>query len=145
MPRKRTILAPIREPTRDQMWDSAQTAIIRASNLTVSKGQDEFIYRTGKQLASELMVLIDAYAVAFTHAHAAWKRGNPQDKGYYLAAWKDRTDWVVSELWYNPESVGTGWWSSRLYLGQEDHRQKSIDVVAWMDMPVFRPDPREGA
>jgi hypothetical protein len=67
-----------------------------------------------------------------------WQKGEPDKHGYYLAAWRDGpTELVVSELWYNPDSV-YHWWFSRGYAGQ--HRGGLADavryeVVAWMPMP----------
>lgn len=67
-----------------------------------------------------------------------WHTGKPLTHGYYLGAWKNHGSWVVSELWFNPESVGTGWWASRGYLeqGSVGHRH-GIPVEAWTHKPVW--------
>lgn len=63
---------------------------------------------------------------------------NPEEHGYYLGAWLRQGRWVTSELWYNPDSMGTGWWASRGYFHQKDPGT-TIDVKAWMKMPKFDP------
>jgi hypothetical protein len=69
-------------------------------------------------------------------------RRRPSEPGYYLGAWQiDARRWIVSELWFNPDSTGTGWWATRSYLNQE-RTYTTIDVRAWMPMPEFRPDER---
>jgi hypothetical protein len=46
----------------------------------------------------------------------------------------------VSELWFNPDSTGTGWWPDRGYMeGVRDGTTKTIPVEAWAEMPVFTP------
>lgn len=62
----------------------------------------------------------------------------PDNHGYYLGAWKHQGRWVVSELWYNPDAIGTGWFSSRGYFHQKDDHV-TIGVVAWMPMPTYGP------
>jgi hypothetical protein len=69
---------------------------------------------------------------------AVWRTGRPPEHGYYLAAWTTPAGRVVvSELWFNPSSFGSGWWSSRGYLRQEHHLSKSetVPVAAWMPLP----------
>lgn len=68
-----------------------------------------------------------------------WRTGRPAKHGYYLAAWQTLAGmWMVSELWFNPQSTGTGWWASRGYLGDRTAGvQETLPVVAWMPMPVF--------
>lgn len=69
-----------------------------------------------------------------------WRIGTtPVDQGFYLGAWKRGKKWIVSELWYNPSSIGTGWWASRGYLGQMTGLNEPIDVVAWMPLPEYKP------
>lgn len=72
-------------------------------------------------------------------ASAEWRTGRPPDHGYYLGAWRRGESWVVSELWFNPDSVGTGWWAGRGYLdGPERNPHVTVPVEAWMPMPVYR-------
>jgi hypothetical protein len=67
----------------------------------------------------------------------------PPDHGYYIAAWRDGESWRVSELWYNPQSLGSGWWATRGYMarftgetmGHESKR--SLTVIAWMPKPEY--------
>jgi hypothetical protein len=62
----------------------------------------------------------------------------PVKAGYYLGAWKKHNMWVVSELWFNPDTIGSGWWSSRDYFLQKaEDEGKTIDVVAWMNLPEY--------
>ncbi len=66
--------------------------------------------------------------------------GNPLESGYYLAAWTAPSGKkIVSELWFNPSSLGTGWWATRGYIDQNDARPYktiwNIHVTAWMPMP----------
>ena len=69
-----------------------------------------------------------------------WKTGNPPKDGYYLAAWKRSGKWAVSELWFNPDSIGTGWWPTRGYFGQDNScLRDTINVVAWMPLPEYKP------
>lgn len=73
-----------------------------------------------------------------------WNKGTPEDHGYYLGAWLRHGIWRVSELWYNPDSFGSGWWASRNYIpGARDNPHDTIDVVAWMQIPVYDPE-KEG-
>jgi hypothetical protein len=72
-----------------------------------------------------------------------WIHGTePPGAGYYLGAWQQNGRWVVSELWFNPQSLGTGWWPIRGYLHWAVGRQTgiTIHVRAWMPMPEFRPE-----
>lgn len=67
---------------------------------------------------------------------APWREGRPSGHGYYLAAWRRGDGYAVSELWFNPDSTGSGWWSSRGYLGDRLWESESLPVVAWMPMPA---------
>jgi hypothetical protein len=67
---------------------------------------------------------------------APWREGRPPEHGYFLAAWRRAGLLVVSELWFNPDSTGSGWWSSRGYLGDRLWESESLPVVAWMPMPA---------
>ena len=73
----------------------------------------------------------------------AWQTSRPSEHGYYLAAWRRGTPpvWTVSELWFNPDSYGSGWWASRGYLDTRlaNPLGKPLPVVAWMPMPVYEP------
>jgi len=70
---------------------------------------------------------------------ARWRTGQPPEHGYYLGAWKTPGGrWVVSELWFNPDSIGSGWWASRGYLHQP-HTFTTVPVVAWIPMPEYEP------
>jgi hypothetical protein len=69
----------------------------------------------------------------------AWNKGRPEQHGYYLGAWLRRGRWQVSELWYNPDSLGSGWWETRGYLGQVFGSSETVDVVAWMQIPDYDP------
>lgn len=72
-----------------------------------------------------------------------WNSGRPPKHGYYLGAWKRGSQWAVSELWFNPASIGTGWWTGRGYLGQDS--TEPLNVVAWMSVPSYDPEtPLEG-
>lgn len=80
-------------------------------------------------------------------AASRWRTGRPPDHGYYLGAWRRGEGWAVSELWFNPDSIGTGWWSSRGYLGEDGGRYstETIPVEAWMPMPEYPgPAPEDG-
>lgn len=71
---------------------------------------------------------------------AEWRTDKPSKHGYYLGAWLRGERWIVSELWFNPDSVSTGWWASRGYLEPGlSHHSISVDVVAWMPVPEYRP------
>lgn len=65
--------------------------------------------------------------------------GNPDRHGYYLGAWQRNDCWFVSELWFNPDSIGSGWWASRGYLSERASSHSSIPVIAWMPLPVYDP------
>ncbi len=69
-----------------------------------------------------------------------WQTGKPPDHGYYLGAWLRDGRWVVSELWFNPDSIGSGWWPTRGYLDERELSHQTIDVVAWMAMPEYSPE-----
>lgn len=70
-----------------------------------------------------------------------WNTGKPDKHGYYLGAWKRGDQWVVSELWYNPSSFGTGWWNGRGYFHQDcTTGTEPMNVVAWMPMPFYSPE-----
>lgn len=68
---------------------------------------------------------------------------NPPESGYYIAAWNDEGHWRVSELWYNPNSHGSGWWPSRNYMARFvgdaaiTFPRRSLTVAAWMQMPKY--------
>jgi len=70
-----------------------------------------------------------------------WRTGRPDGHGYYLGAWRSGDRWIVSELWFNPDSTGSGWWSSRGYLVAygTDRAVFTVPVVAWAPMPVYEP------
>jgi len=74
---------------------------------------------------------------------AEWQTGRPDKSGYYLAAWQLNGRWRVSELWFNPDAIGTGWFPSRGYLpGVEDDIVAAppaftISVEAWQPMPRY--------
>lgn len=55
------------------------------------------------------------------------------------SAWKRGDQWAVSELWFNPDSIGTGWWPSRGYFHQDSRGTETIAVEAWMPMPAYKP------
>ena len=66
-----------------------------------------------------------------------WRTGRPPEHGYYLGAWQCGERWTVSELWFNPDSIGTGWWPSRGYFHERSAGMETIAVRAWMPMPVY--------
>ena len=66
-----------------------------------------------------------------------WRTDGPPEHGYYLGAWKRGEEWVVSELWFNPDSIGTGWWPSRGYFHQDSRGREAVAVEAWMPVPVY--------
>lgn len=78
--------------------------------------------------------------------------GPATDARYYLGAWRrgQPPAWTVSELWFNPDSIGTGWWTSRGYLtglqGIESRnaRLETVPVEAWALMPVYEGECRRG-
>jgi len=74
-----------------------------------------------------------------------WNKGKPEQHGYYLGAWlRDGRVWTVSELWFNPDSFGSGWWATRSYISRtHETAYETIKVVAWMQIPVYDPE-REG-
>ena len=67
----------------------------------------------------------------------------PPEAGYYIAAWQDEGNWRVSELWFNPDSPGSGWWPSRGYMARfvgdapPKEAKRSLTVGAWMPKPEF--------
>jgi hypothetical protein len=71
----------------------------------------------------------------------------PDQHGYYLAAWDDEGHWRVSELWFNPQSTGSGWWPTRGYMVRfvgdvaSTSPKRSLTVAGWMPIPEF---PGEG-
>jgi hypothetical protein len=69
-----------------------------------------------------------------------WRTDRPPGHGYYLAVWQQNNGVRrVSELWYNPDSHGTGWWPTRGYLRPYLREQSALDplpVVAWAPMPL---------
>ena len=75
-----------------------------------------------------------------------WNIGRPPTHGYYLGAWKRGGQWVVSELWFNPDSIGTGWWTGRGYFDQRDTTGTDpLNVAAWMPMPPYSPESHQEA
>jgi hypothetical protein len=69
-----------------------------------------------------------------------WRTGRPPTRGYYLAAWRCGDRWRVSELWFSPDSIGSGWWASRGYLGERTTVSETLPVEAWMPMPAYDPE-----
>ena len=69
-----------------------------------------------------------------------WSTGKPPGHGYYLGAWKRGDRYAVSELWFNPDSHGTGWWATRGYLSEREWHAGTIPVEAWMPMPEYGKD-----
>ena len=67
----------------------------------------------------------------------------PPERGYYIAAWRDEGHWRVSELWYNPQSTGSGWWPTRGYMARfvgdvaSTAPVRSLTVAAWMPIAAF--------
>lgn len=74
-----------------------------------------------------------------TDQDLTWRAGRPDTHGYYLAAWRCGDGWTVSELWFNPDSTGTGWWASRGYLHERAGHLETLPVEAWMPMPAYKP------
>jgi hypothetical protein len=66
-----------------------------------------------------------------------WRTGPPPKHGYYLGAWRHGESWTVSELWFNPDSHGSGWWAERGYLEPARHPAVAVDVEAWMPVPAY--------
>lgn len=68
---------------------------------------------------------------------------DPPGHGYYIAAWDDNGSTRVSELWFNPDSKGSGWWPSRGYMARfigdaaAVNPVRSLTVYAWMKMPEY--------
>lgn len=91
----------------------------------------------GKDSRTDVQKLMDA-----REFRAAWRTDRPHKSGYYLAAWKRAEDVVVSELWFNPDSHGSGWWPSRGYLHQDWPSKQPVEVVAWLPMPKFTEETR---
>jgi hypothetical protein len=73
-----------------------------------------------------------------------WQPGRPPVPGYYLGAWKRGGRWVVSELWFNQDSAGSGWWSSRGYLEGTGRTAVQVEVKAWMPVPEYGGEPVPG-
>jgi hypothetical protein len=102
-----------------------------------------------QHLASRIEDGLDAQTEAW-HAYLRerqWQTGRPPDHGYYLAAWRRQGQLVVSELWFNPDSTGSGWWAGRAYLGDRPWGGGDpLPVVAWMPMPAppAMPEAAEG-
>ena len=72
-------------------------------------------------------------------APSRWRTSRPPEHGYYLGAWRRGDGWTVSELWFNPDSTGTGWWASRGYLDGHTLRAMPVKVEAWMPVPAYKP------
>lgn len=71
-----------------------------------------------------------------------WNTEPPKTHGYYLGAWprwEGSHSYIVSELWFNPDSIGTGWFISRGYLGERDTYHDTVPVVAWTSLPEYTP------
>jgi hypothetical protein len=67
-----------------------------------------------------------------------WNVGTrPPRDGYYLGVWRFGDRWMVSELWFNTDSLGSGWFPIRRYLNVDHGACLMIDVVAWMPMPEY--------
>lgn len=73
-----------------------------------------------------------------------WNTGTrPEKHGYYIAAWDDEGHWRVSELWFNPDSTGSGWWPTRGYMARfvgdvaSNRPKRSLTVIAWMKWPEY--------
>lgn len=70
-------------------------------------------------------------------------KSKPVTHGYYLAAWDDEGHWRVSELWFNPDSAGSGWWPTRGYMARfvgdvaYNMPKRSLTVAGWMAIPEF--------
>lgn len=137
--KRRRLLAAIRKPVRKEMIAIVNRVIGETINHVYHNGYDHFYHDTWPQLTRELMQIIDAYADAVTEDSLDWRTGNPVDQGYYLGAWQSGKRWIVSELWYNPGTQGSGWWKSRLYMEQRDYTYTPVDVVAWMPVPEYNP------
>lgn len=82
-------------------------------------------------------------AMSAKGAEPQWRAGRPPAHGYYLGAWRRGARWTVSELWFNPDSIGTGWWSSRGYLGGCPCPE-TVPVEAWMPVPGYPAAPGDG-
>lgn len=71
-----------------------------------------------------------------------WQNGDPPKYGYYLAAWRNGDSFVTSELWFNPDSVGSKWWWTRGYspIRRTGTMLDSVqyEIVAWMPIPEFK-------
>jgi hypothetical protein len=75
--------------------------------------------------------------------YGSWRSDMPPEHGYYLGAWRRGGRWFVSELWFNPDSTGTGWWPTRSYLTHDTQSQwlhDTIEVEAWMPVPEYHPE-----
>lgn len=66
-----------------------------------------------------------------------WRLGNPDDSGYYLAAWISPKfiNKHVSEFWFD----GGFWWTSRGYIDQPGAMFEG-SVLAWMPKPEVPAD-----
>jgi hypothetical protein len=137
--RRRRLLEKARKPVRKEMLRAVNRTIGETTRLVYQMGYDHFFHDAWAQLSRELMQIIDAYADTVAEDSIAWRTGKPTDQGYYLGAWQSGRHWNVSELWYNPGTQGSGWWKSRMYLEQRDYTYTTVDVVAWMPMPQYRP------
>lgn len=80
---------------------------------------------------------VDELRALLPRGDSGWRTGPPPDHGYYLGAWRHGDRWVVSELWFNPDSTGSKWWPTRRYLGERDKTHQTVPVVAWMPVPPY--------
>jgi hypothetical protein len=69
------------------------------------------------------------------------KDRKPDQRGYYLAAWNDEGHWRVSELWFEADDIGSGWWPTRGYMarfvGDQKKPARSLTVAGWAPMPEY--------
>lgn len=66
-----------------------------------------------------------------------WQKGYPPKHGYYLGAHEHLGQIIVSELWFNPDSIGK-WYFSRGYTGQPSRGMADrvpATVIRWMPIP----------
>ena len=47
----------------------------------------------------------------------------------------------MSELWFNPDAIGSGWFPQRGYLSEkvQGYPGDTVPVEAWMSMPAYEP------
>jgi len=65
----------------------------------------------------------------------------PDQHGYYLAAWNDEGHWRISELWFEADDIGSGWWPTRGYMarfvGDQKKPARSLTVAGWAPLPEY--------